>query len=127
MKLSGQPSVMFNLGSTINEWSAKSARLTLCLPPGLLFPACGASTWGGYFLDANGWNLRYSPRWESDAGVHVSIEDSNQLPGLVPGYLVVVIASGTPSEIWPIARRASAAGIKAHVRYTRRLVRVCPY
>jgi len=93
-------------------------------------PSVGASeAWrssGGelYFLDANGKNVGYSPRWEKSEQVHVSIEDSSQLPGLVPGFFVVVIASGEPRAIWRLARRANAAGIRAHVRYARQVYTV---
>lgn len=94
-------------------------------------PSVGASsTWRDpsgelFFLDANGWNVGYFPRWSREAEVHVSVEDSSQIPGLVPGFFVVVIASGDPRTIWPLARRANAAGIKAHVRYSRRVFTAC--
>ena len=74
-----------------------------------------------HFRDADGENVDYSPRFEESEYVHVSIENSTQLPGLVPGFFVVVIASGEPRTVWQLARRANAAGIRAHVRYTRRV------
>lgn len=90
-------------------------------------PSVGASsTWRNrhgelFFLDENGWNVGYPGQGSSDGKIHVSIEDSSEFPGLVPGFLVVVIASGEPSEIWRLARRANAAGIRAHVRYSRQV------
>jgi hypothetical protein len=90
-------------------------------------PSVGASrAWRSesgklYLRDANGESVDYSPRFEESEHVHVSIENSTQLPGLVPGFFVVVIASGEPHAIWRLARRANAAGIGAHVRYARRV------
>jgi hypothetical protein len=115
--------------------AARSAALKLQEKLGTAFdvvnrpsPSVGAArawrshTGEAYFRDANGEVVDYSPRWwEESEYVHVSIEDSSQLPGLVPGFFVVVIASGEPRTVWQLARRANAAGIRAHVRYSRRL------
>jgi len=73
-----------------------------------------------FFLDANGLNVNYPSR-SSGAGIQVSIGDSGMYPGLVAGYFVVVLASGEPKNIWPLARNVNAAGIRAHVRYSQQV------
>ena len=50
----------------------------------------------------------------------VSIEDSREIPGLKPGYYVVVLAAGTRREAAEVARQATRAGVRtyvAHVHY----------